>query len=333
MSPTLAKKRAYVGVLLGLVVGIVCTMVYRQFFDVPVAGPGVLRQSHFRKNEYSYINPLLVLNPAESPLLQPLKSNISHLIDQYKANNKATNVSVYYKDLNNGRWFGLDTDEVYSPGSMLKVMTMIAYFKYAERDYSILSHKLYYDGVADQNVQENLPSKHQITKGWYTVEDLISYMVKYSDNNAARLLNAHLNQIDPSFLNQPFLDLGLDTISTTDDYLTISDYSLFFRVLYNSTYLSREMSERALGIMTQTDFTKGISRDLPAGITVAQKFGEFSIVDETGNPLKRELHNCGIVYDKDAPYLLCVMTKGIAFPDLEDIIAEISSTIYSSPRR
>jgi hypothetical protein len=123
--------------------------------------------------------------------------------------------------------------------------------------------------------------------------------------------------------------LGIETLSTTDDYMTVGKYAIFFRVLFNSTYLSRNMSEKALGLLSKTDFSNGLVRDLPKGVMVAHKFGELTLENQDRIIEKRELHDCGIVYEKDRPYLLCVMTKGAQYSDLEDMIAGISLFVYN----
>jgi hypothetical protein len=40
------------------------------------------------------------------------------------------------------------------------------------------------------------------------------------------------------------------------------------------------------------------------------------------------MHDCGIVYAKNQPYVLCVMSRGKSFADLSDAIALISKTVY-----
>ena len=41
-----------------------------------------------------------------------------------------------------------------------------------------------------------------------------------------------------------------------------------------------------------------------------------------------QLHDCGIIYHKSRPYLLCVMTYGKYFLKEVDIIKEISAIVY-----
>ena len=62
---------------------------------------------------------------------------------------------------------------------------------------------------------------------------------------------------------------------------------------------------------------------LPKNIIVAHKFGESG---ELGKEV--QLHDCGIVYSPQHPYLICVMTKGKDFKNLENVIRSISKIAY-----
>ena len=42
----------------------------------------------------------------------------------------------------------------------------------------------------------------------------------------------------------------------------------------------------------------------------------------------RQLHDCGIIYYPNNTYLLCIMTRGKDFKQLESVIAGISKTVY-----
>jgi hypothetical protein len=80
--------------------------------------------------------------------------------------------------------------------------------------------------------------------------------------------------------------------------------------------------------MSKATYKNGIVAGLPNGIAAAQKFGEH--VDGTTNNIQDvELHDCGVVYGKDA-YTICVMTEGKSIPTLQGIIKDISQTVYES---
>jgi hypothetical protein len=108
--------------------------------------------------------------------------------------------------------------------------------------------------------------------------------------------------------------------------MTIHGYSGFFRILYNASYLNREMSEKALQLLSLQDFPQGIAGGVPEGIKVAAKFGE--IVPEN-NREDVQLHEFGIVYHPKSHYILGIMTQGGDFATQAELIRDISRMIYS----
>ncbi len=236
-------------------------------------------------------------------------------------------VSVYYQDLKSGRWFGINQNENYDPASLLKIPIMIAYFKEAESDPSILSKKIYYQQKQDFNTNQNIALTKSIQSDQnYTIEELINSMIVNSDNNSKELLAQY---IDPSLLNEVYSDLNIPLGAPDSDFMSVRSYSYFFRVLYNSTYLDHDFSEKALALLTQTNFKDGIVAGIPDYISVAHKFGERRFINSSNNQvLGQELHDCGIIYDPIHPYLLCIMTRGVDISSLENIIQKISAGIY-----
>ena len=105
-------------------------------------------------------------------------------------------------------------------------------------------------------------------------------------------------------------------------------YSALFRVLYNSSLFPWSLSEQVLDLLSHTSFSKGLVAGVPEGTPVSHKFGENTAVATDGTIVERELHDCGIVYYPNDPYLVCVMTKGQDFSVLETVISDISKMAY-----
>jgi beta-lactamase class A len=263
-----------------------------------------------------------------------MKTKINNLIETLKTSGKVDDLSLYFRRLNNGEWVNINETAKFSPASLMKVPIMIAYFKLSESDPSILDKKLTYDKGDDANLPEYTKPSKSIQKGQsYTVNELIEYMVVYSDNNALNLL---VQNADPNSLQEVYTDLGIKIPNPTlegADCFTVKDYALFIRILFNATYLNKDLSEKALEIMSRSDFKGGIVAGVPSDVPVAHKFGERIFLDPTGILFKSyELHDCGIVYYSQSPYLLCIMTKGSKgknYSDLEDSIKQISQLVYS----
>ncbi|MDB4939612.1 MAG: beta-lactamase class A-like protein beta-lactamase [Candidatus Doudnabacteria bacterium] len=284
-----------------------------------------------KTSSYKYVSSLLAYDVPENKTIaeyKPLHDMISSYISTQKSNGKLTQASVYYRSLDKGNWVGVNENEKYVPASLFKVPILMGYLKDAEEDPNIMSKKLKYEGP-DQNANESIkPSAFAQPGKEYDVKSLLDYMIKYSDNNATYALFA---ATDKNSFAEIFSDLGivLPTDLSGGDFISVKDYSLFFRILYNSTYLTKDFSDQALGLMTQSDFNEGIVAGVPQGTVVAHKFGEYAALDSNGQTTERELHDCGIVYGPKA-YLLCVMTKGQNLDDLKTTIQHISEQVYKT---
>ncbi|MDD5152694.1 MAG: class A beta-lactamase-related serine hydrolase [Candidatus Pacebacteria bacterium] len=318
-------------IFLGLVVGTIIGF----WVHAPNNGAIVQLQSKPLRSpdpEYPLTNPLLGYDNPESTNFGQLvnfKSKLSKLVDQETVQNNASKISIYFRDMNTGHWISINEDEPYTPASLLKLPIMMAYYRLAETDPKILNKEIGF------YVKNNLVYKQfinpaqrlQVGKS-YTIDELIKNMIIYSDNDSMQLL---FDNFTPNVLSKVFSDMGIfmPTNLGVEDFLSVKNYALFLRVLYGSTYLNSSYSEKALELLSKSEFKNGLVSGVPEGVTVAHKFGESGLVDLTTNIIKnREFHDCGIVYYPQKPYLLCVMTKGNDLNNLEKSVSNISKFVY-----
>ena len=280
-------------------------------------------------SQYSFINPLLFSRVSKGFYNEEFKSFNNIIISNIKSltdSNTADFVSVYLRDLNTGHWTGVNEDEKYHPSSMLKVLGMMSYFKRTEKEPVILYKKLYYEPKIYEG-QYYKPDR-KFDSGLYSIEELIKNMIIYSDNSVLNILDEEdMNNIFNKIYNTFQLPLSTDK-DDIDGFMSPRSYSALFRILYNSTYLSRNLSEKALKLLTQTTFNKGLVDGVPKDTVVAHKFGEYTYEMVNNKIERRELHDCGIVYYPNHPYLICIMTRGSDFSRLEFVIKSISKTVY-----
>ncbi|MFY9463043.1 MAG: serine hydrolase [Candidatus Sungiibacteriota bacterium] len=286
-----------------------------------------------KTDTYQFINPLLwcgIDEDKEFGQYQSLKKTVNALIAKKLTDGDITNASLYFRELDNGRWFGINENDKFSPASLLKVARAIAYYKLSAKHPEMLTEKIIYTGTYDNNQMENLKGSKTLVPGQsYTAEELIGYMIQYSDNNATRLLDENM---DRAALQNVYTDLDIpipDFQKDNGDFLSVKSYSYFWRVLYNATYVRKSFSEKILGLLVMSDFTDGMRAGVPQEISIAHKFGEREMVFTDGTLRSRELHDCGIVYDKRDPYFLCVMTKGNDFKNLAGVIRDINAMIFN----
>lgn len=278
---------------------------------------------------YAYINPLLECNQdlVSNPLrVSKVSEDVATYIDAQKQSKTLTQAGVYFRDLNNGPWFGVNQDVRFSPASLIKVPMMMAIFKMAEDTPALFDKKVPIQNIDAYADQDYVPLRKLEVGKVYSVHDLVVQMVTDSDNVA---YNALLDIVTPGVLDGVYRDLDVDISDAAKDpagnILSIKDYASFFRILYNSSYLSKKSSEEALKILSQSTFQNGLVVGVPPGVSVSHKFGErdFALTGE------KQLHDCGIVYKKQHPYLLCVMTRGTDFTALSGVIKTLSSIVYN----
>lgn len=275
-----------------------------------------------RLSGYNFVKPLIFVDDEfEGARLSMVKSDVNSIIENYKANQGVASVSVYLRDFNSNEWVSINEELKYEPGSLFKVPILIAYLKLSEEKRGLLDQELLFEtpfaihkNVAFQSKQIQLGHR-------YSIRELLHYMIAYSDNNATALLN---NNLKPEVLSKLFADLNLEIpdVKAQNYYITVKDYSLFMRALYNASYLSKDNSEYAAELLSKCDFNEGIINGLPQGTLVAHKFGE------SGTTNDMQLHESAIVYSNSKPYLLTIMTKGKDNVTLCKLISEISATVF-----
>ncbi|MBX9809213.1 class A beta-lactamase-related serine hydrolase [Candidatus Gracilibacteria bacterium] len=296
-----------------------------------IGNPQILGADHsIRQSGYRFINPLLeceVQNKIERQKYIPFEEVAINRINEEVINkNPSVKVGVYFRNLNNGPWFGINENEYYSPASILKVPIFITYLKWAEKDPSIWNKKMPIS--SDSSFTHYFPpSKVLATNQEYDTKTLLEHMIKYSDNHA---MGSLVKAIPTDLYSQINRDLGITVpgIKTPEDYLSVKDMATFFRILYNSSYLERESSEYALKVLSETDFNKGLRVGIPSEVLISHKFGERGYNDEATKKYVKQLHDCGIVYYEQYPYLACVVTRGDDFDINAKIIADTSRIIF-----
>lgn len=281
-----------------------------------------------RDEGYQWISPLVECDLDRDVLrnreLVPFKAKLEAGLRAPAVRDAASSVSVYFRELTDGIWFSVNDDAAYSAASLRKLPMMMAVLKQAETEPGLLARELVADLAQDYDARQNFRPSQPLERGRrYTVAELLTRMIVQSDNNAFMLLSG---VVDPRQLAKVYGVLGLTpSRSGEESTRTVLTYSGFLRVLFNGTYLTKEMSDLALGNLAESEFRAGLVAGVPASVPVAHKFAERSD-PQTG---EKQLHDCGIVYYPRHPYLLCVMTKGPGFEGLAGVVARVSRTVYS----
>jgi len=279
-----------------------------------------IEAKEIREKGYTFINPLLeceYINSQGNTKLKDIKNEIEKVV----STKSDQTISLYYRDLLNGPWYGYNENEAFAPQSLLKLPIIFAYLKIADEDPSILDKEILYK----EKIDSNLLDENNLEIGQsYNTNLLIQRTIQLSDNVSFELL---VDNLPIKYVEQVHEDLNIPYPSknTPNDFVSVKSYSSIFRVLYNSSYLSRKNSEYLLSLLSESEFNKGLIAGVPENVIVAHKFG---IKNASEKEKTTQLHDCGVIYHPENPYLLCIMTKGTDQPAQTNTIKELSTAIY-----
>jgi len=254
------------------------------------------------------------------------REKIEKMIADGKKSGALSDVSVSFRDLQQGPVFGISELMDFVPASLLKLPLSIVYLSAAEKQRELLGVKIKYSGTSSVAEQRILPQASAQQGVEYEMDDLLHMMLSYSDNASYETLEAFLeNAPERKILRLHTLqELGfVNPEDKTVRTLTVRSYAGLFNLLYNATFLNAEYSEKVLSWLIESPYKNALAAGVPTDVRIAHKFGERTLKDGT-----KELHDCGIIYFPENPYLLCVMTRGTDFTQLEHVIAEISRIMY-----
>ncbi len=280
-------------------------------------------------SRYPFLNPSAALVEKDDLLvnfqsLRDLLSSTYQQRDDYL-------ISLYFEYLPTGANISLNKDERIWPASLIKIPVAMAAMKKVEAGKWQLTNELV---ILDEDKDSEFGTLYQQPTGTtLTIERLLGESLANSDNTAHFVL---LRNLDAAELEDVYNRLGLDDIidalkrapkeEETDNRITAKRYSIFFRSLYNATYLTPEYSQRFLDILKDSP-REYVSRGLPADLLFVHKTGVRT--DEA------VWADAGIVYLPERPYLLTVMlqkkdgTAPVEAGDVEKLFEEISKAIYT----
>lgn len=296
--------------------------------ELPLSGDG----------EYRYIRyaPRLAARERTRPEkgLKPFRYKVKALVESGLKAGEAAVISVYFRDLRDGHRFGIREQEKFPVDANLKLPLMIAYLKWAESSPLLLNRRFSYtDNHEESPAESERPRDRYENDRTYKVSTLILRMIAANDSHAYTVLAANL---PPAYLQRIYQDIYINYDPTKrDEPMPFSAYASFYRVLFNASYLNKEMSEKALRYLSQAAYRDGIISGVPPDTDVVAKYGERIIEDPaavlpTG---MKQLHEVGIVYHPRYPYIMGVMVRGSDPGKLRKVVRDISALIFKEVDR
>ncbi len=277
---------------------------------------------------YSSLSPAVAVADQQDNLVgfQPLRDS---LLNAYAKRDDYL-VAIYFEYLPTGVNININENERIWPASLIKIPVAMAAMKKVERGDWRLENELV---IFDEDKDSQFGDLYREPNGTrISIERLFRESLVNSDNTAHFVFLRNLNN---SELEEVFVHLGLNEILETlrlspasaglDNRMTVKNYSVFFRSLYNATYLSPEYSQKILQLLLDSP-REHLALGLPENTSFAHKTGT-----RTDNQVWT---NSGIVYLPRRQYLLTVMIQekpGAAQKALDHkaLFTAISEEIYN----
>ena len=291
--------------------------------------PSIKKQALITHSEYPLLNPALDLLGKENMIVDFQKLRDS-LTNKYQVRDDYL-VSIYFEYLPTGANISINKDEKIWPASLIKIpVAMAALRKVQDKKWKLDNELVIMDEDKDDAYGELYK---QPTGTTFTIEEFLKESLINSDNTAHFVL---LRNVDGDELEDVYTHLGLDDIidalkkspkkeAEEDNRITAKRYTVFFRSLYNATFLTPEYSQLFLSILAQAP-KELLSKGIPDDVTFVHKTGVR--VDEAVRA------DAGIVYVPGRPYLITVMVQKKGKKDLNEeeinsLFKDISSEIYT----
>ena len=172
-----------------------------------------------------------------------------------------------------------------------------------------------------------------------SLKSLLTQMITVSDNDAANELARRLGggdfQKGASVLNEFCQEHGytsthlgrefLASNPTDDNYTSASDCCRLLSDIYSGTMVNADASADMLALLKAQTRTGKIPSGVPSGVETANKTGELS----AGDGLGVVENDIAIVFDKEHPYVLCVLSNNIQNnSSAQETIKKISADVY-----
>lgn len=270
-------------------------------------------------------------------------TSAKNLVKNYiSLNSDLSEVSVYVEDLTTGKSYGINEENLYTPASIFKVPTVMAYLQASQKYPKLLTQEIIYTpamyevyktvGISQEESGDNLEVGRS-----YTALELIRKTIEESNNQAVSIMRDITAKQDVDILLET-LGINLYDDSNTKQlfsyflvtknavpYITPEAFNKLMVSLYKGSYTDRKTSDILIEMLKKSEFKDGIRAGVPEAVPVAHKFGIYNTINS--DSVGVGLNDCGIVYS-DNPYTICVMLIAKDMQTATSAMQDISAIIY-----
>lgn len=288
-----SKRYLYTAALLitGVVAGVSGTLIAQQRIVIK------------KQQQYSFLADRILLGSDKDRTVNftELRTRLAEYVEPAL---KDTDYSVYFEYLPTGTSIGFNENKTLIGASLLKVPFAMQYYHALETGEIQGSDVI---TLKKEHLDSTYGQLYKKGEGYkLTIDELVRIMLTDSDNTALKALadtldvKLSLDTIDKIF---NFVDLNYSSNKEGSTLIGAEAYSSILKCLYFACYVSKDNSQQILNNLTQTSFDNRLKRYIPDEEmpVIAHKIGSFESTTQS---------DCGIFYQPQKPYLLCVMING-----------------------
>ncbi len=269
------------------------------------------------KKEYSLLAKRIFVDDPTDILVNfiPLRKKLRTIVEPW-----GDTFSFYFEYLPTGTSIGVNEKTEFEIASLVKIPTALAYYRKEEQAGLGFGEKIV--TLEEKHLDRGYGDLWEKGAGFQiSIEDAMYRMLALSDNTAANVI---ADTIPQDYFTGVFDGLDI-TMNDKNGVLVISTkgYASILKSLYFAGVVSKENSQKILDILARTPFTDKLRSGVPESVTVSHKIGVYGDIYQ----------DCGIVYEPNRPYLLCMYsnsTEKVASARMSEISKEVYSFVHSA---
>jgi beta-lactamase class A len=254
---------------------------------------------------------LPTINLSTNPKEVDLKNEVVKIIQ-----NKKGSYSIYFKDLNSEKFFGISENQLNTAASVNKLPIIAALYYLDNQKKVSLDDQV---TIQQEDVQDYGTGsiRYQQMPQTYSLRNLAKLSLKESDNTAAHVISVKIGEENVQKLVDSW---GMKQTSMVDNKTTAFDMGILMNKIYKNQITNPSKTKELLEFMTETDFEDRLTKDLPQVAKAYHKSGDG----------EGFVHDVGIIETPKGIYYLGVMTSDVNGKEEEakNTIAQISKKVY-----
>jgi beta-lactamase class A len=266
-------------------------------------------------NQYPLLAKRLFIENPNDPIVN--FSSLRESIEDYYATNNLDG-TIYFEYLPTGTSINAGADENLVAASLMKTPVVMELYKASELGLINMDKKVTLQAGWLDNAYGTL---YQKGVGYrLSLREAARLTLRDSDNTAVNAIidsTKNLLSEDETSLN------SLDVSYTRDQdkvlRLNARSYSSFIKCLYFSCYLNSSDSQQILEELSEATAQTRLRAGVPGSVKIAHKIGTHGNTNQS---------DCGIIYEPNRNYLLCIMIKGPENTVSDKNISTLSKMVY-----